>query len=162
MVKALDLKSNGVSPRRFESCRLRQTFISFDFRIPHFKYKYFVNFAQPGSVARPVISASERLASVDGLRTGSLSRRGSCRTGVRAKPCVHMGISEESGVSRWSEEVRSGPGGETQQLKAPAWCSSGTAPVSGRSEAAHPIQADQKPILIRTPLLMDSFTLICL
>ena len=73
--------------------------------------KKFASFSQPGSVARPVISASERLASVDGLRTGQLSRCGSCRTGVRAKPCVHMGTSEESGVSRWSKEVRTGPGG---------------------------------------------------
>ena len=28
VVKALDLKSNGVSPRRFESCRLRQSFFN--------------------------------------------------------------------------------------------------------------------------------------
>ena len=31
VVKALDLKSNGDSPRRFESCRLREHFISFPF-----------------------------------------------------------------------------------------------------------------------------------
>ena len=29
VVKALDSKSNGVSPRRFESCRLRNVFITF-------------------------------------------------------------------------------------------------------------------------------------
>ena len=29
VVKALDLKSNGVSPRRFESCRLRKGFCLF-------------------------------------------------------------------------------------------------------------------------------------
>ena len=32
VVKALDLKSNGVSPRRFESCRLRNNFFLFPFR----------------------------------------------------------------------------------------------------------------------------------
>ena len=30
VVKALDLKSNGVSPRRFESCRLRSFFLSLE------------------------------------------------------------------------------------------------------------------------------------
>ena len=33
----------------------------------------------------------------------------------------------------------------TEQLKAPAWGSSGTAPVSGRGGVAHPTQADQEP-----------------
>ena len=47
VVKALDLKSNGVSPRRFESCRLRNHFdmffnvlyYSFFFRVSNRKQK---------------------------------------------------------------------------------------------------------------------------
>ena len=35
VVKALDLKSNGVSPRRFESCRLRTVFFS------HFRWIFY-------------------------------------------------------------------------------------------------------------------------
>ena len=30
VVKALDLKSNGIFPRRFEPCRLRKSFLDFN------------------------------------------------------------------------------------------------------------------------------------
>ena len=41
VVKALDLKSNGVSPRRFESCRLRITFRKYGFRSIHLYQIYY-------------------------------------------------------------------------------------------------------------------------
>ena len=43
VVKALDLKSNGVSPRRFESCSQRQLFFfltPFDYQIFTKKYRF--------------------------------------------------------------------------------------------------------------------------
>ena len=40
VVKAMDLKSIGVSPRRFESCRLRPIFIYLHFKTCHDSLKY--------------------------------------------------------------------------------------------------------------------------
>ena len=42
VVKALDLKSNGVSPRRFKSCSLRATFVKVFFPACFFWQGFFV------------------------------------------------------------------------------------------------------------------------
>lgn len=52
------------------------------------------------------------------------------RSGVRTGLAIDMRSLEESGVCGSAKEGRTGPGGSTQQPKAPVACGSGIAPES--------------------------------
>ena len=76
---------------------------------------------------------------MDGLRVGVLLSGALCRSGVRTKLGINMGILKEFEMTRLPKERRIGPGGKSQQAKVPVSRSSGIAPVNGRSWAARPI-----------------------
>ena len=54
-----------------------------------------------------------------------------CRSGVRTKPGINMGILEESEVSRLSKEGRTGPGGKPSRQKSPCHAVVGSHPWVG-------------------------------
>ena len=55
----------------------------------------------------------------DGLRKGTLLVFGSCRSGVRTKARINMGLTEESEGFRLSEEGRTGPGATASSQESP-------------------------------------------
>ena len=83
------------------------------------------------------------------LRKGTLLVLGSCRSGVRPKARINMGLTEER---RGSGCLRRGAGG--QQPRVPVGVSSGIAPESARWPSAFPTQPDQ--ILLPLFLLIST------
>ena len=81
------------------------------------KYENFRPLFQLGSVAGPVIQATGRLESEDGLRTGVLLYTVSCWTGVRTKLGVNMANIGEPELSRLTKEMRIGPEVKTSSSK---------------------------------------------
>ena len=75
---------------------------------------------------------------MDSLRMGSMLVRRSCRSGVRTKAGINMGTIEESLVSRFPKEGRTGPGATSEHPKVLMPVSSWTALVSGLWLAACP------------------------
>ena len=75
--------------------------------------------------------ATWRLVSEDGLRSGVLLSGVPCRSGVRAKLGINMGILKEFEISRLSQEGRTGPGGKPSRQKSPCRAVVGSHPWMG-------------------------------
>ena len=88
----------------------------------------FIKISRLGVVACSCNPATWRSGSEDGLRAGVLLSGVLCRSGVRTKLGINMGLSGEPRMSRLSKEGRTGPGWKHSRQKFPCRAVVGSRP----------------------------------